>query len=143
MGAIKEYFINFHGADLVDILVISSLIYVVLLWFKQTASRFVMIGISILGVVYLGARYLELYLTTAIFQAFFAVFFLALVIIFQEELRHFFERVAVWGTLRGRRKLGAIHPLIDTLVRTVANLSQKRVGALMVGARQRPSGSSY
>lgn len=123
-------FIQF--TDLLDIFVIAFLIYAALIWFRRTSARFVIIGISILGVVYILARYLNLYLTTAIFQAFFAVFFIAVVIIFQEELRHFFEKVALWGTWRGRRKLGPKHAIVEVIVRTVANLSQKRVGALIV-----------
>ncbi len=111
---------------------ITVLIYAALIWFRQTSARFVIIGISILGVVYIVANYLGLYLTTAIFQAFFAVFFIAIVIIFQEELRHFFEKVALWSTWRGRRKLGSKHAVVETLVRTITSLSQKRVGALIV-----------
>lgn len=129
---------HFRGTDLLDIVVIAFLIYAVLIWFKQTSARFVIIGISILCIIYLVAKYLSLYLTTAIFQAFFAVFFLALVIIFQEELRHFFERLALWGTWRSRRKLGPMNPIIEVLIRTVANLSQKRVGALIVLRGQDP-----
>lgn len=128
MGFVK--YIQF--ADILDILLIALLIYFALIWFRQTSARFVIIGISILGVVYMAAKYLGLYLSTAIFQAFFAVFFIAVVIIFQEELRHFFEKIALWGTWRGRRKLGPKHVTVETIVRTVANLSQKRVGALIV-----------
>lgn len=123
---------NLQFTDLIDILVINFLIYAALIWFRQTSARFVIIGISILGLVYIVAKYLGLYLTTAIFQAFFAVFFIAIVIIFQEELRHFFEKVALWSTWRGRRKLGSKHAVIETLIRTITSLSQKRVGALIV-----------
>jgi len=126
------FFQNIHFADILDILVIMLLIYAALIWFRQTSARFVIIGIFILGLVYIVAKYLGLYLTTAVFQAFFAVFFIALVIIFQEELRHFFEKVALWGTWRGRRKLGSKHAVVEVIVRTIANLSQKCVGALIV-----------
>jgi len=126
------FFQNIHFADILDILVIMLLIYAALIWFRQTSARFVIIGIFILGLVYIVAKYLGLYLTTAVFQAFFAVFFIALVIIFQEELRHFFEKVAIWGTWRGRRKLGSKHAVVEVIVRTIANLSQKRIGALIV-----------
>jgi len=44
---------SFRAADLLDIFIIFALIYVVLVWFKRTASRFVLIGISILGLIYI------------------------------------------------------------------------------------------
>ncbi len=126
---------GFRIQDIFDILIITTLIYVVLIWFKDTASRFVFAGISLLGVVYIVARLFHLYLTSLVLQGFFAILLIALVVIFQEDIRRFFERLATWGALRkyktetGDRRW----PIdIEVLIESVADLSARKVGAIIV-----------
>jgi uncharacterized protein (TIGR00159 family) len=125
----------FRIQDFFDILIIATLIYVVLIWFKDTASRFVFAGISLLGVVYIFARLFHLYLTSLVLQGFFAILLIALVVIFQEDIRRFFERLATWGSLRkargdtGDRKWPVD---VETLIESVADLAARKVGALIV-----------
>ncbi|HEU20178.1 MAG TPA: hypothetical protein ENO00_12520 [Deltaproteobacteria bacterium] len=132
----KDYFENlfqvFRLADLADIAVIAALSYVALIWFKKTTSRFVLIGIIILGVIYSGARFFNMYLTEYVFQGFFAILLIAMVVIFQEDLRRFFERLAMWGIFKKQDKLTHAHETIETLVKVAASLAQKRYGALIV-----------
>lgn len=125
----------FRVQDFFDILIIATLIYVVLIWFKDTASRFVFAGISLLGVVYIFARLFHLYLTSLVLQGFFTILLIVLVVIFQEDIRRFFERLAVWGSLRkssgqaGDRKW----PLdLEALVEGVSDLAARKVGAIIV-----------
>ncbi|MBN2688246.1 MAG: diadenylate cyclase [Deltaproteobacteria bacterium] len=132
----KDYFGNlikvFRFADLIDIAIIAALTYVVLIWFKKTTSRFVLIGIVILGAIYSSARFFSMYLTEYVFQGFFAILLIAMVIIFQEDLRRFFERLAMWGFFKRQGERTKTDELIDTLVRTATSLAQKRYGALLV-----------
>jgi len=117
--------------DVLDMVVMGGLLYFVLLWFKRTKAAFVARGICIFAIVYAVAQQAGMYLTTWIFQGFFAISLIALVVIFQEELRSFFERLAVWS-LRRR----ATHPLqpkeVETLVRTAGHFARNRIGALIV-----------
>ena len=77
------------------------------------------------------ARYLDLQMTAWVFQGFFAIFLIMIVVIFQEELRQFFERIAVWSLARKRvPALGS--NTSDILVRTLADLAKEHVGALIV-----------
>jgi uncharacterized protein (TIGR00159 family) len=103
-----------------------------LVWFRETASRFVLVGIGLLGVVYILSRFLQLYLTAVVLQGFFAILLVALVVIFQEELRRFFERLAMWGKIRKSLHTSFYHQEVDAIAHAVANLTQKRVGALIV-----------
>jgi uncharacterized protein (TIGR00159 family) len=132
----KDYFGNlvkvFRFADLVDIAIVAALAYVVLIWFKKTTSRFVLIGIIILGIIYSVARFFSMYLTEYVFQGFFAILLIAMVIIFQEDLRRFFERLAMWGFFKKRGERAQSDELIDMLIRTATSLAQKRYGALLV-----------
>lgn len=117
-----------------DILIMSLLLYSVLVWFKKTKAAFVLTGILIIAGVYLVARELNLYLTAQVFQAFFAVILVAMIVIFQEELRQFFEQVAVRSLNHRSHKESPrlSRPEVEVLVNALTDLSRQRIGALIV-----------
>lgn len=119
-------------ADVLDIAFISVLLYAVLTWFRETTSRPVYIGLAILAVVYLLARAFDMWMTATFFQAVFAVLLVALVVVFQEDLRRVFERISTLGTLRDARLRPTTFAHIDTLVGVATDLAAKRIGALIV-----------
>jgi uncharacterized protein (TIGR00159 family) len=122
---------NISFADIIDILFVAVLLYTATAFLKQTRAAFIIRGIFILAAVYILARYLDLQLTAWIFQGFFAIFLIIIVVIFQEELRQIFERIAVWSLAR---KGGGTVPsnAADILVGTVADLAKDKIGALIV-----------
>src|SRR5665648_1175084 len=100
MGSHLLQFINtIRIPDLLDIAIVAIFSYITLIWFKKTASRFVLIGIFILALIYAVARIFHLYITEYVLRGFFAILVIALIIIFQEDLRRFFERLATWLSL--------------------------------------------
>ncbi len=117
-------------ADMVDMAVVALLIYALLVWFKKTRTAFVVQGLLVLIGVYVMARVMEMYMTTLIFQGFFAIFIIAIVVIFQEELRSIFERIAVWSLFRPRARAAPQEP--DILARGLSDLARDKVGALIV-----------
>lgn len=119
-------------ADVLDIAFISALLYAVLTWFRETTSRPVYIGLAVLAVVYLLARAFDMAMTALFFQAVFAVLLIALVVVFQEDLRRVFERISSLGTLREARLRPSPFSHIDTLVSVASELAARRIGALMV-----------
>ncbi len=128
----RELLSNFRLADFFDIAFISIFLYSGLAWFKQTASRFALLGLAVLVFVYFLARTFGMVLTSLFFQTFLAAFLLVLVVVFQEDIRRVFERIALWGTFLERRRLFASSLSVDTLVEVVANLADKKTGALIV-----------
>jgi uncharacterized protein (TIGR00159 family) len=119
--------------DILDIAIISVMISALLIWFKDRASRFVFLGITLLGAVYLLARFFQLYLTTVVLQAFFTILLFVLVVIFQEDLRRFFERLAMLGRFRKRLfAVAAFNQSAEIIAQTAADLAHKRIGALIV-----------
>ena len=117
--------------EVVDIIFVAVLLYTAIVWARRTRAAFVVRGILILGGIYIIARYLDLQMTAWVFQGFFAIFLIMIVVIFQEELRQFFERIAVWSLARNRvPALGS--NAADILVRTLSDLAKEHVGALIV-----------
>ncbi len=131
LEALWEMIRTIDLADILDISVVVILIYCILIWFKQTRAAFVARGILIFAIFFFVARQTKMYLTTWIFQGFFAVFLIALVVIFQEELRRFFERLAALGPQR-RVARPIQSEEVEALVRTVAQFARERIGALIV-----------
>lgn len=124
---------NIRIQDVLDIAIIAAMIFALLTWFKTRASRFVLIGILLLGCVYLAARFLQLYLTVIVLQGFFAILLFVLVVIFQEDLRGVFERLALFGNLRRTAApLPVLERSADIIAEAAGNLAKKRIGALMV-----------
>jgi uncharacterized protein (TIGR00159 family) len=127
-----ELYRNFRLTDAVDIAIISVLFYSLLVWFKETASRQVVIGVTVLLVVYFLARAFDLYLTSLLFQAGFAVLVIMLIVVFQEDLRRALERMASWGPLTNQRSHAVQATDIDTLVESAFALASNKTGALIV-----------
>jgi diadenylate cyclase len=125
----------FKGAimisDIIDILVVGVLLYTAMAWVRTTRAAFVLRGMFVLAVIYLIARQFDLQLTAWIFQGFFAIFLIVVVVIFQEELRQIFERVAMWRWRSGGN-LALQSETTRVLVKTVADLAKERIGALIV-----------
>jgi diadenylate cyclase len=122
---------NIAIADVIDIFFVAVLLYTAIAWAQKTRAAFVVRGMFILAAVYLLARQLDLQLTAWIFQGFFAIFLIIIVVIFQEELRQIFERIAIWSL--SAKPPPALRPgAIDILVRTLADFAKERIGALIV-----------
>lgn len=118
--------------DVLDMMLVGSLIYGLLLWFKRTRAAFVALGLLLLAIVYTIAFLAGMYMTVRIFQGFFAVFIVAVIVIFQEEIRSVFERIAVWSLTGGVLKSAPTHRQVEILVRSLGDLARDHIGALVV-----------
>jgi len=130
---ILTFFSSLRIQDVFDVLIIWIMTSVLLIWFKERASRFVFIGIGLLGIIYLIARFFQLYLTTVVLQGFFAILLFVLVVIFQEDLRRFFEKLAMWGRFPQKFfEERPEHQYAEVIALAVSNLARKHIGALII-----------
>lgn len=127
---------DFRILDVLDVALVTVLLWAAIVGLRRSGATLALLGLALLGLVYAGALRLELQLTTWILRGFFAVFVVVLVVVFQEDLRRFFEQLAVWGL----RRRAPVSPsgTADTLVRTVARLAAQRIGALIVVPGREP-----
>ena len=119
-------------ADVLDIVVIAVLIYIAQGWFRQRASRSVAIAIVMLVLLYMVAHVLDMYLTILLFKAGFVAVLLALIIVFQEDLRRGFERMASWSIFDTQAEALSHRQTIDTLVESMLTMAQHHIGTLVV-----------
>jgi uncharacterized protein (TIGR00159 family) len=127
---VTETFPAIRLVEVVDLVIVWLLVWAGIAWLRATSARLALAGLGILVVFYLVARQLGLVLTTWILQSFAAVSVLIAVVVFQQDLRRLFEKIAaLW--LR-RRALTAGPDAVDTIVRAVAELAEHRRGALIL-----------
>jgi len=117
-------------APLIDVMIVTVMLWVALTWMKNTRARLAIPGMALLGVLYLLAQRLHLQVTTWIFQGFFAVFVLIIVVVFQEDLRRLLESITVWSFRREAPSPSQM--VLDLIVRVSARFAQERVGALLI-----------
>lgn len=129
-------FFEIQPRDVADILLVTGLLYLAIVWIRRTRAALVAGGIFVSAALYLIAALLDLRLTTWIFQGFFAALVIVVVVIFQEELRQFFERLAVWGLRRHAHVPQS--GIRDVLVRCLADFARDRIGALVVLPGRQP-----
>ncbi len=125
-------------ADVLDILVVSAFVYMALRWFRRARSRLVMTGVAAVAGLYFVARMLDMYLTLYLLQAAVAVAVIALIVIFQEDIRRAFERIALAGRLGPRRGPAASGEMVDTVVTAVSTMAKRKTGALLVVLGREP-----
>ena len=139
---LAQFFSNFKNLiatigfwDVVDILVVAAIIYLVLIFVRRNNSHNVVRGIVILLAVFALANLLNLKMVTFLLQRTLELGLLALVIIFQPELRRLLERMGS-GIGRSRYTFGSV---VDMAVAQTAlackDMAESRTGALIIFER--------
>lgn len=129
---LNKAFLYFRFADLFDITVIAVILYFVLTWIKKRASRSAIIALVSVVVLYSCAHLFSMYLTSMLFKAGLTAALVALVLVFQEDLRMAIEQISSWSIYNSKHALVASTKTIDSLVESAANLARDRIGALIV-----------
>ncbi len=137
MRGLLDSLLEVRLADALDILLVTSLVYAGIVWIRRTQAGLVAGGIVILAGLFIAARSIGLQLTAWILQGFFAIFLIIVVVIFQEELRQLFERLALFSLRRNKRKTPPVDAS-DVLVEAASDLARDRIGALVVLQGEQP-----
>lgn len=140
-----EGFISIRFLDVIDILLVALLLYELYNLIKGTAAINIFLGIVSIFLLWQLVRLLEMELLSEILGAFISVGFIALIVVFQPEIRKFLLLVGTPTFLSKRRKRfffwrfnfsnGPVLD-IDPIVKACHKMSANRIGALIVIADQ-------
>jgi len=139
LRALVEGFFETPPIALLDIALTALLIYGLFSLIRGTRAVRLVIGVTVLYLIYVVAQYFGLQLLSQILQAGAVVGLLALVVVFQPELRRGLERIGRVGSLgwllapgarRSYEKVAAI------VAKGAATLGAQRIGALIVIERE-------
>ncbi len=130
---ISDFLGGFYLADVLDIIIITFLVYWLIILLKNSRYFFVFSGLLTLAAVYFLAVFFDLRLTFSVLQSFFGILILGMVIIFQEELRRFFELIAFWGGgWKSKKMLNTSSTLVDDIVNVCERLAKQKIGLIIV-----------
>lgn len=121
--------------DLLDIVVVGVLFYQVYRLMKGTRAVPMFLGLLLILFIYVVVQMMELALISLIFKEFATVWAIAIVILFQPELRRFLIHM---GNNPILAKLFPIRPfvLVEEISRAAIDLSRRQYGGLFVITRE-------
>ena len=121
--------------DLVEIVIVTFLLYRILLVLQRTRALQILIGVVLLAVTYGAARLFDLILIRTILEAFFQYGAIAALVVFQPELRSALARLGQSRMIRVFHGLEASR-VADEIVEAVQRLSRARHGAIIAVERE-------
>jgi diadenylate cyclase len=142
LDAIRDFFDNyFRGrwTSVVDILLVAIVIYWIFVLIRGTRAVRIVIGLSVLYLVYLIAEALDLRLLSTLLQTGAVVGLFAIVVVFQPELRRALEQIGRFGSV-GRffvsSEVASAERVAREISRAARILAGSRHGALIVLERE-------
>lgn len=133
---LKYIFGQFRGfADILDILLLALVFFVVITFIRSRRASKVALGVILFAAVVIFCSLVDLRGMNFIFSNIVQVGFVAIIIIFQPELRSGFEKIggAPLSRFSGdQRTQSSKHELIASVCKAASELSQEYTGALIV-----------
>ncbi len=134
-GTLSRLFLRtFQLTDILDILVVTILIYELLIWIRKTRGWMLFKGIILVVVFWLLAAILELNMVLFIFDRAFSVGILAIIIIFQPELRRALEKLGtsnLFTNMVGYSANTVNERSTEALIEAIKTMAQAKTGALI------------
>ena len=138
MQQVLDYLHTIKITDLIDIAIISYLFYRIILFAKETRAGQVLRGIGLVIFLLWIANVFNLHILAYILSKAVELGFLALVVVFQPEIRHFLEKMGSGSLRLTNHNIGQpssdLETAIDQTVEAYAAMSKDKVGALVVFA---------
>ena len=120
--------------DILDIVAVAALIYLVLIWIRKTRGWMLFRGIAIVLGAWIVAMILNLNMVELVFNKLFNIGILAIIVIFQPELRRALERLGtsrVFNNLFGYKDNTVNKKTADALTEAMVNMASNKTGALI------------
>lgn len=134
-------------SDIIDIILVAIVIYIIIHWVKETRAWTLFKGLLVIVIISLLSYYLHFYTLTWIIEKTLSVGIIAVIIIFQPELRKALEQIgtgsinSVTGLLQNNTNSGKLSSKsADEILNACLKMSKARTGALIVIERNVPMG---
>ncbi|MHC1704272.1 MAG: diadenylate cyclase CdaA [Tenuifilaceae bacterium] len=139
-------FITIRVLDIIDIILVAFLLYQIYMLIRGTVAINIFIGIFVLYMIWLVVKVLNMELLSSILGQIIGVGVIALIIVFQQEIRRFLLFIGTRYLSKNRfsienwlfpKQQNMIAPVnIDAIVKACRNMSEAKTGALIVIARK-------
>lgn len=115
--------------DWIDIAILAWLAYRGLLFLRGTRAMQSLIGLTALGLIYVLSDDIGLHTLHWVLDNLFVWVVLAIVILFQDDIRRALARAG--GTIFGRTQRRADAPVLEEVIRSCFSLAKRKIGALI------------
>ena len=134
MHNLNNYLAFLNLRDIIDIAIVAILIYFILNLIGNTRAEQVFKGIIILLAFMLISQFFQLYTVNWIFSKLITGGLLALIIVFQPELRRGLEFLGRTSTIKNNfgPESDKIPATVSEICKAVASLSRQKIGALII-----------
>lgn len=139
IGDFFTFYLRGSWTSVLDILLVAIVIYWLFILIRGTRAVRIVIGLSILYLVYLGAQVAELRLLSTLLQTGAVVGLFAIVVVFQPELRRALEQIGRFGSFNRffvSNDVASAERVAREISRAARLLAGSRHGALIVLERE-------
>lgn len=145
-------FLQLSLADILDILLLALIIFVIFKWIRGSSAMSIFVAIISLYIIRVVVSAFNMRLMTALMETVLDVGVLALIVIFQPEIRKFLIQLGnryissargraladkILGR-RGRNNIGAVGDAVNNITEACRRMSEEKTGALIVIAHNNP-----
>ena len=127
----KEVLLQLGLRDLVDIAIVSLIIYRLLVVLKGTKAAKMLVGLAVLLLASIVSRMVPLYTLEWLLNGLWAYMVIAVIVVFQPEIRSALARMGektLFSPLRSAEEL----KVLDEVVKAAVGMATQRIGALIV-----------
>ncbi len=128
-NTLTNFLYNIRIVDVLDIALVACILYFLLNWMRKNISGRSVAGFTVLFVIYATARLTGMYLTELLIEAFFVIFLIGIVIVFQTDIRRMVDRI---GRLFGKSGSSSTYNTTNIITEAAVNMANEKTGALMV-----------
>ena len=131
-------FLDFAPTDVLDILLVAFFIYFGFHWIKDSSALNIFVAIILLILLRSVVALLDMKLMSALMGAIIDVGVLAIIIIFQPEIRHFLTRIGSRSWLFKMKNKHLADTDVNEIVEACMVMSEQKTGALIVIPHKTP-----
>ena len=133
---LESFGLNFHTLrNIIDILLVAFICYRLLLVIKGTRAVPMLVGLTVIVVLYFLARPIGLVTLGWILENFLSSIILIVVVVFQDEIRRALTKVGLQRIFRSEGKT-LYNKAIEDITLVCTNFSKEKLGALIVIQRE-------
>jgi len=136
-------FLNISFTDLLDVLLVALIIYFAFRWIRESSALNIFLAIILIYVLMVIVEALNMKLTSKLFSTFIDVGVIALIVIFQPEIRHFLMKlgagskigskgISIFNRLFGEKSKNLDSVAVQELSEACRTMSNQKTGALIV-----------
>lgn len=119
--------------DIVDILIVSIIIYRIILLIRGTRAVQMLLGIVVITIIYFISREFDLLTLNWLLRTFLSSIFLIVIIVFQRDIRRVLTQV---GKTPFQKQHDLMTKDLNEIVKAATHLSRRRIGAIIAIERE-------